>query len=124
MGARKRFDRAGDDRADGVVERRAILIHVSAPPPHRDSARRFDEGIVVRVRGSLRARMREVQRDEVGVSRPEIGSSGASVRGFEVWRKQTELRHESDLLRKGSGRHQASEKSSKHHKPSKPVSRK
>jgi hypothetical protein len=26
MEARKRFDRAGDERADGVVERRAILI--------------------------------------------------------------------------------------------------
>jgi hypothetical protein len=52
-----------------------------------------------------------------GVSRPEIGSSGASVVGVEDWRKQSELRHESDPLRRGSGRHQASEKSSKHHKP-------
>jgi hypothetical protein len=26
MEVRKRFDRAGDERADGVVERRAILI--------------------------------------------------------------------------------------------------
>jgi hypothetical protein len=69
----------------------------------------------------LRKHVPLVQRDEEGVSRPEIGSSGASVRGEEVWRKQTELRHESDLLRKGSGRHQASEKSSKHHKPSMPA---
>ena len=47
--------------------------------------------------------------------------TGASVRGVEVWRKQTELRHESDPLRRGSDSHQASKKSPIHHKLSMPV---
>ena len=47
--------------------------------------------------------------------------TSASVQGDEVWRKQTEPRRESDPLRRGSGEHQASKKSSIHHKLSEPV---
>ncbi len=47
--------------------------------------------------------------------------TSASVRGVEVWRKQTELRRESDPLRRGSDKHQASKKSSIHVKLSRPV---
>jgi hypothetical protein len=47
--------------------------------------------------------------------------TGVSVRGVEERRKRSELRRESDLLRKGSGGCQASKKSSKHHKSSMPV---
>ena len=39
--------------------------------------------------------------------------TGATVRGVEVWRKQTEPRRESDPLRRGSREHQASQKSPK-----------
>ena len=47
--------------------------------------------------------------------------TGVSVQGVEVWRKQTELRRESDPLRRGSSTYQASKKSSIHHKLSMPV---
>jgi hypothetical protein len=62
-----------------------------------------------------------VQRDSEGSDQPEIGSSGASSRGVEVWRKQTEPRSESDPLRGGSGIYHADEKSSKHVKSLIPV---
>ena len=39
--------------------------------------------------------------------------TGATVRGEEVWRKQTELRRESDPPRRGSREHQTSKKSLK-----------
>jgi hypothetical protein len=44
-----------------------------------------------------------------------------ATQGVEVWRKQTELRCESEKLRLGSGTSQASQKSSKYHKPTMPV---
>lgn len=47
--------------------------------------------------------------------------TGASVQGVEEWRKHSELRRESDPLRRGSGRSQASKKSSKHVKSKLPV---
>ena len=62
-----------------------------------------------------------VKRDEEGGDEPAIGSAGASFRGVEVWRKQTEPRSESDSLRRGSRTHQASEKSSIHVKHLMPV---
>ena len=47
--------------------------------------------------------------------------TGVSVRGVEVWRKQTELRRESEPLRRRSGSHPAPKKSSIRYKLSMPV---
>ena len=47
--------------------------------------------------------------------------TGSSIQGVERRRKRLELRYEYDLLREGSGRCQASQKSSKHHKQCQPV---
>ncbi len=62
-----------------------------------------------------------MQRDGEGKSQPEIGRSGSSIRGIEERRKRSELRGESESLRRRSGQGQASQKSSKHHKPLTPV---
>lgn len=47
--------------------------------------------------------------------------TGASVRGVEEWRKHSELRRESEVIRHRSGSSQASKKSSKHVKSKSPV---
>ena len=62
-----------------------------------------------------------VQRDGVGLHQPEIGCSGATVRGVESRRKRLELRQESGELRLVSGRDPASKKSSNYHKQLTPV---
>ena len=59
--------------------------------------------------------------DGEGQHQPGDGSPGVSVRGDEVWRKQTESRRESESLRRQSGGSQASKKSPKSHKFFKPV---
>ena len=62
-----------------------------------------------------------VQRDGEGRHQPEIGCSGATVRGVESRRKRLELRQESGELRLVSGRDHASKKSSNYHKQLTPV---
>ena len=62
-----------------------------------------------------------VQRDGEGRHQPEIGCSGATVRGVESRRKRLELRQESGELRLVSGWNQASKKSSNYHKQLTPV---
>ena len=62
-----------------------------------------------------------VQRDGEGRHQPEIGCSGATVRGVESRRKRLELRQESGELRFVSGRDPASKKSSNYHKQLTPV---
>ena len=59
--------------------------------------------------------------DGEGKHQPENGCSGVSIRGVEVWRKQSEPRCESKLLRQRSGGSQASKKSPKIHKSFVPV---
>ena len=62
-----------------------------------------------------------VKRDGVGRHQPEIGCSGATVRGVESRRKRLELRQESGELRLVSGRDHASKKSSNYVKQIMPV---
>ena len=49
-------------------------------------------------------RYRLKQEDGEGIKQPGVGIPGATIQGVEVWRKQTELRWESDPLRRGSAK--------------------